>query len=235
MAVLNTTSPSPMTSAPRALPTKARPSSRASTACLLSAGNDHRLVDAVHLADEDLDALAFGGGDVLPHVVGTDRQLAMSTVDEHRELDRAGPAKVHERVHRRPRGAAVMDDVVDEDHDLAADVRQLARGSVPVVWAQVQVVAMLRHVETAERHGGLLQLFQGRRQPAREHVALADDADQDDVAHAAVPLHDLVRDAHQGAADLVRVHDGGLESDAHERMRSKRAMRTWRPLRACRK
>src|SRR5580700_6182065 len=101
MAVLKTTSPSPTTSAPRASPTKALPSSRTRAATFFLAGNDHRLVDAVVFDDEDLDPLRVRGGDVLADVVRPDRQLAMSTVDQHGELYGLRATKVHQRVHRR--------------------------------------------------------------------------------------------------------------------------------------
>src|SRR5713226_1529204 len=86
MAVLKTTSPSPRTSAPSAAPTKARPSSRTSAAWRFLDGNDHRLVDAILLGDEDLDALRVRRGHVLADVVGADRQLSVAAVDEHDHL-----------------------------------------------------------------------------------------------------------------------------------------------------
>src|SRR6267143_5483171 len=107
MAVLNTTSPSPTTSAPRAAPTKARPSSRTSAAWRLSDGNYHRLVDSVLLGDEHLDALRVRGGHVFTDVIGTYRQLAVAAVDEHGQLDRPRAPEVHERIHGGARGAAM--------------------------------------------------------------------------------------------------------------------------------
>src|SRR5579864_2751375 len=128
MAVLKTTSPSPTTSAPSAAPTKARPSSSTSAANFLSAGNDHRLVHAVLFLDEDLDALRVGGGHVLADVVGPDGQLPVSAIDQDRELDRAGAAEVHQRIHRRASSPAVVDDVVDQDDDPAVDRRHVRGG-----------------------------------------------------------------------------------------------------------
>src|ERR1700675_3654507 len=95
IAVLKTTSPSPTTSAPRASPTKALPSSSTRAATFFLAGNDHRRVDAIHPPlvaptrppPEALDPLRVRGGDVLADVVRTDGQLAMSAVDEDRQLD----------------------------------------------------------------------------------------------------------------------------------------------------
>src|SRR5690242_14259203 len=77
MAVLNTTSPSPITSAPSGAPTNARPSSRTSAAAIaVLAANDHRLVDAVLFFHEHLDPLVLGRRHVLADVIGADRQLA---------------------------------------------------------------------------------------------------------------------------------------------------------------
>src|ERR1700681_4206915 len=121
MAVLKTTSPSPTDSAPSASPTKARPSSSTRAATFFLAGNDHRLVDAVVFDHEDLDPLRVRGGHVLAHVIRPDRQLAMSTVDQHCKLDGLGAPKVHQGVHRRACRPAVMDHVVDEDDDLVVD------------------------------------------------------------------------------------------------------------------
>src|SRR5947199_10844165 len=118
MAVLKTTSPSPSASAPSAWPMKARPSSSTSAANFFSAGNDHHLVVPVFLGEPDLDVLHVGGRDVLAHVVRPDRKLPMAAVDKHRQLDGARAPEVHERIHRRPRRAAVVDHVVDQDHDL---------------------------------------------------------------------------------------------------------------------
>src|SRR5437660_484275 len=121
MAVLKTTSPWPRTWAPSGRPTNARPSS-STRAAWVGAGSgmdDDRQVAAVRLLEQHLDPLRLGRGHVLADVVGPDGQLAMAAVDQHRELDRARPAELHQRVHRRAHGAAVPDHVVDQDHDLA--------------------------------------------------------------------------------------------------------------------
>src|SRR6266566_8536392 len=152
IAVLKTTSPSPTTSAPSGAPTKARPSSRTSAANNFSAGNDHRLVDAVLFRHQDLDALRVGRRHVLAHVIRTDRKLAVTAVQEHRQLDRPRPAEIHQRIHRGACSAAVVDHVVDQHHHLAADVRQLADRLVAVWRPEVEIVAMERHVQAPEWH-----------------------------------------------------------------------------------
>src|SRR4029077_8935117 len=115
-AVLKTTSPSPRPSKPSAAPTKARPSSSTRAAWRFLDGNDHRLVDAVFLGDQNLDPFGVRGGDVLADVVGADGQLAVAAVDQDRQLNRPRPTEVHQGIHRSARGPAVVDDVVDE-HD----------------------------------------------------------------------------------------------------------------------
>ena len=65
---------------------------------------DHVAEDDALAADVNL--LVEAGGQVLAHVVGADRKLAMTPVDHHGELHRPGPAVVIEGVeggpHRRP-------------------------------------------------------------------------------------------------------------------------------------
>src|SRR5438094_966947 len=131
-----------------------------------------------------------------------------------------------------------MDHIVDQHHDLAADVGQVASRPMAVVRPEVQIVAVQRHVEPAEKDRTLLERGQDLGEALRKNVALADDADEHHALDAAIALHDLMGDARKRAADLVRVHDRGFEAsfgDAHDRSLSRRAMRMCRPLRACRK
>src|SRR5581483_9145811 len=187
MAVLNTTSPSPTTSAPSDAPTNALPSSKTSAACGLLSGNDHRLVDALVFRDENLDPLRVGRRDVLTYVVGTDGQLAVAAIDQHRELDRSRAAEVHERVHRGASGAAAVDDVVDEHDDLAVDRGHVGLRGVRGL-PKMSIVAMPRDVEPSKGHRAALHAGQDRGEPARQHVALADDTDEHDVLGAPVAL-----------------------------------------------
>src|SRR5487761_195538 len=154
IAVLKTTSPTPMTSAPSGVPTNARPSSSTRAACLFGApfalaGNDHRLVDPVLFLDQDLDPLGVRGRHVLADVVRADRQLAMAAVDQDRQLDRAWASEVHQRIHGRTRSASVVDDVVDEYDHLAVYVGHVRDRSMGG-FAQVSVVAVLAGVENTD-------------------------------------------------------------------------------------
>src|SRR5437867_8955624 len=60
---------------------------------------DHDLVDTIGFGEPDVDLLAARRREVLAHVVGTDRQLAVPAIDEHGELDRLRPPEVDEGVH----------------------------------------------------------------------------------------------------------------------------------------
>src|SRR5581483_10901871 len=166
MAVLKTTSPWPSTAAPSGSPTKARPSSRTSAANL----DDDNSVHPVLFGDADLYLLGVGGRHVLADVVGPDRQLAVAAVDQHRELDGPRPPELNQRIHRRPRGAAAVDHVVDEDDDLAVDRRhpgvEVRRGL-----AQVAVVPVLADVERARRDGVALELLEQSGEALRQVVA----------------------------------------------------------------
>ena len=161
----------------------------------------------------------------------------MPAVDEDRQLDGARPAEVHERVHRRPRGAAVVDDVVDEDHHLAIHIGHARDRSVRRL-TEVAVVAMPARVQRTHRDRRAFQARQLRREPASKVVALGEHADQDEIIDTAVALRDLMSDSRKGSSDLVRVHHHGFQApvgDAHPRTLSRRAIRMWRPLWAWRK
>src|SRR5262245_52175536 len=73
---------------------------------------DDDAVFTVVLAQAHGHALAARGGKVLADVVRTDRQLAVATIDEARQLDRGGPAEVDDRVERGADGAAGEEHVV---------------------------------------------------------------------------------------------------------------------------
>ena len=71
------------------------------------------------------------------------------------------------------------------------------------------VVAVERDVHGPERHGGSLDVTQDRRELFGQRYAAGLNPDDDNVFETAIALDDLVRDAHQGPANLVAVHDLG--------------------------
>ena len=85
------------------------------------------VVAAVDLREPHPHVFGRPGRQVLADEVGADRQLAVAAVDEHRELHRARPAELEQRVERGAGGAAGEQHVVDEHDDLAGDVGHLGR------------------------------------------------------------------------------------------------------------
>ena len=71
--------------------------------------------------------LRRGGRQVLADVVGPDRQLAMAAVDDDRQLHRARPPVVVQRLERGADGAAGEQHVVDEHHGRAVERRRGCR------------------------------------------------------------------------------------------------------------
>src|SRR5581483_10463919 len=76
---------------------------------------DGHAVLPVYLVQEDVHDLALGGRQVLSHVVGPDRELAMAAVDQDRELDRPRAAEVVQRVESGADRTARVQHVVDQD------------------------------------------------------------------------------------------------------------------------
>ena len=173
-----------------------------------SHSQDHRVL-AVHFLQQHPDHLALRGREVLADVVGPDRQLPVTAVDQDGQLHRPRPPQVAERVQRRAHRPARVQDVVDQDDDLAVDA---GRRHVGVTQrprrAQPQVIAVHGDVEGAGGGGTALDLGQPLGQPAGQRHAPGRDAQQDDVGAAVGALQDLVRDPGQGPADLGLPEDG---------------------------
>ena len=100
-------------------------SARSSTASrcfttLLPAGpTARRRRRRVDLREPDPHVFDRAGRQVLADEVGAQRQLAVTAVDEHCELDGPGPAELEQRVERGAGGAAREEHVVDEHDDHA--------------------------------------------------------------------------------------------------------------------
>ena len=147
------------------------------------------------------------GREVLAHEVGADRELAVPSVHEDRELDGARPSELVQGLERRSYRPPGEQDVVDEDHDPAGDVhRDLGRaeGLHP---PQPDVVAVEGDVDRPDRDRLALETLDRLRQPAGDGDTTRVEPDEDEVAGAVVPLHDLVRDASLRAAQVLGVED----------------------------
>src|SRR6266550_3038001 len=179
---------------------------------LLWCGNEQNAVDLVHLDELHLDSLVAGGRKVLADVVGADRQLAVTTVDEHCKLDALRPAVVEERLDRRTDRATGVEHVVDEDDRLALERKverrrpddglRMARG---VATAHLDVVAVERDVDRAEIGRSAGSLLDQSSQAVRERHAARLDADERDAGEIGIRLDDLVRDPRQRPPERVGI------------------------------
>jgi len=70
-----------------------------------------------------------------------------------------------------------------------------------------QVIAVQRDIERAEGHADVLIPADGLVQACRDEIAARADAHQSEGGGVRVPLDDLVRDARDGAADIVLGQD----------------------------
>ena len=102
-------------------------------------------------------------------------------------------------------GAPGVEHVVDQHHDAPLHVGERARPRLAAQPARGEVVPVHRHVQGAGERAHALESLDLRGQPPGQRDAAAVDAGQHDVAHALVPLGDLVRHAGDGAADAVGV------------------------------
>src|SRR5262245_15688102 len=150
---------------------------------------DHDAVDAVDLEQLHADHLAARRRHVLADVVGADRQFAMAAIDDTRELDRARPAEVDQRVHGGANRPPRIEYVVDEHDDLAAHVDgDLRAAHDRLLGDRRQVVAIQRDVEAALDRGAVLELRDALGDPLRERHAAALDAHEHEVVDPLVAL-----------------------------------------------
>ena len=144
----------------------------------------------------------------------------MAPVDEDRQLDGLGPPKLDERLHGGAGSAPVVDHVVDQHH---RPVRHIGdAGGRPAGLRGPTVIAVTGGVDHSHRHLHAFQPGDLRGDAARQDVAVRDHAHHHQAFDAVVPLHDLVGDAREGAADGVRVHHRGLEETAAQHARRDR-------------
>ena len=141
-------------------------------------------------------------------MVGTDGQLAVAAVDEHRQPNRFRAPDLDQRIERRAHRSPCVQDVIDDDERAgleregqvrALDVRRPAgRGDIVAVEADVQA---------AHGRADTLVIVDRVGQPLCERHATCLDADERQSVNPAVLLDDLVADANQRPAHVVGGHD----------------------------
>jgi hypothetical protein len=185
---------------------------------LLGRRDEQDLVDLVDLDELHLDALTAGGGQVLAHVVGTDRKLSVASVGEHGELHPGRPAIVEQRLDRRPNRPAGVEDIVDEHagHALERKV-ELRRANDRLcalrrlAGSHLDIVAIEGDVEVAELELPTAEVRNQRPESLCERHPARLDPYQCDALELRVALDDLVRDPRERPLDRLGVEENFLE------------------------
>jgi hypothetical protein len=131
----------------------------------------------------------------------------VTAVGQHGELHPVRAPVVEQRVDPGARRPARVEHVVDQHHAvLLQPERQVGAVDLWIGGPRGEVVAVERDVDVPERDLGVAEVADELMQPRREVGASAVDAHE---RHGAVGvlLHDLVRDPHERASDVVLVQD----------------------------
>src|ERR1051325_3272795 len=162
--------------------------------------HDQDFILAVRFRELDLDHLVRVGRHGLADDVGVDGELAVAAVDQHGQHDLARAAEVDQGVGRGAHGAAGVEDVVDQHHDLVVDrLGELGRLDHRLRGDGGEVVAVEGDVEDPEGGGRLLHLRDLRGHPLPHRHSAAADPDDEKVVDAAVLFDDFDGHAADGA------------------------------------
>src|SRR5215470_10978247 len=177
---------------------------------------DHDAVLPVVLVKQDLDGLAARRRQVLPHVVRSDRELAMASIHEDGQLDHTRAPEVDDGIERRPNRPAGVEDIIDQ-HDRPVRHRKRDVGGpqdrgLPL---EREVIPVERDVESTDGDRLAADRLQTHGDPARKRHAARPNAHQCEAVGPARPLDDLVGDPGEGAIDPGLVEHLGLLALAH--------------------
>ena len=92
-------------------------------------------------------------GHILSDKIRFDRQFAVTTINQHSELDALGSAKIIQRIHGCPDGSTTEQDIIHQHDSLSGDVEwdfgrmNLGRGSLG------KIIPMHVDVEPADLNG----------------------------------------------------------------------------------
>ena len=155
-----------------------------------------------------IDVLVAARRQVLADVVGADRQLAVATVDHHRQLHRPRSAVVVERVEGGADRAAGEQHVVDEHDRRAVERDRDARHAAGHDRPEADVVAVEADVDGAARHRSPRCRASALGELLGDPHAAALQPDEHHRVEAMVALDDLVTDAGDRPTDVVGRHHG---------------------------
>src|SRR5579871_1974162 len=136
-------------------------------------------VEAVHLAQLDVNPLTFRGRNILADVVRANRHLALAAIDQHRELNRFGAAQIGNRAKRRAHRAAGVEHIIDEDDAFAIErKRDVATDETRVAGRAFFIIAVRGNIEGAGRDIGHPHFAQRFEQAFGKRSTAAHDANE---------------------------------------------------------
>ena len=106
-----------------------------------------------HLGKPHVDSLGVGGRHVLADEIGLDGEFAMSTVDQHGQLNAPRAAEIVQRVHRRARRPPAIQHIVHQHDRLAGHVERDDRGLDIRGGSLAEIVPVHAHIQQTYRHG----------------------------------------------------------------------------------
>jgi hypothetical protein len=173
----------------------------------LAVADDGDLVHAVDLLQPYPNPLVRCSWQVLPDVVGTDRQFSVATIDQHGQPDRPWPAEITQRIQGRPHRTSGEEYVVNQHHDCVIHRYRKAGVADRPGGMPAQIIPVHRDVQGARRNRNPLHLSHGLGETLRERDPASGNTEQHQTMGAAVGFQDLV--SHPGArsGNLVSVQD----------------------------
>jgi hypothetical protein len=136
--------------------------------CPLRARAEGDHVSTVVFVEEHVNGLAQRSGKVFTHVIGTDRQLTVPTVNENRKLNGSGAANIAERVQGRSDSPARKQHIISEDDQGVVDAAdrdpgrdQRSRGTL------TEVIAVHGDIEGSDADGNVFHLGDAGGEPMR--------------------------------------------------------------------
>jgi hypothetical protein len=170
---------------------------------LVNSFHEQYLFIMVDLAESHLDDFLFRSLHVPADKGRLDRKLAMSPVDEHKQLHTPWTAVVEQRVECGPDRSSRVQDVVDEDNVTACNIESNRPGADyrPGIMRR-QVVAIEAYVKNTRVNRLFFDAADQRAQAFRKRNPTAFDADKTQIAAAVALLYDFVREPNERALDL---------------------------------
>ena len=170
---------------------------------------DDHLVFAVVLGNHHLDKFIPRGRQILSHIIRSNRQFPVSSVNQRRQLNAARPAALEDGIHCCPHRPAGVDDIVHQD-DLFSLHRKRQTGSVLCGLVLAFVIAVSSDVQHPDLHLSTLQLINALCHPLCQLCAAGHDTDNTKIPRALVALDDFKGDAGDCPRHRLLVHDLGL-------------------------